>query len=259
MTNAISLGICVTRDKAQQVAPGYDYVELVVAALMPLEDDDAFAPQSAKLARLVPHVRAFNCFLPGDLKVVGENVQWDEVERYANNAIARAAQLGARVIVFGSGGSRTVPDRFARALAWGQLVRFMNLCADSAEEHGVVIAIEPLNHTESNILNSYPEAVALAKDVGREDVVRVLADIYHFMMDGEPLDDILQGPELLAHVHLSDTGRRFPGSGTYPIERLFDILKDIDYRGMASIECAWGDDTRDESARALDFLRSLAG
>ena len=97
----------------------------------------------------------------------------------------------------------------------------------------------------------------LAKDVARDEV-RVLADIYHFMMDGEPLDDIAEEPDWLAHVHLADTGRRWPGSGAYPLERLFAILKDVDYRGAASVECRWGNDFCDETARALVFLRKLA-
>jgi len=79
------------------------------------------------------------------------------------------------------------------------------------------------------------------------------------MMDAEPLDHILEEPDWLAHVHLADTGRRWPGSGMYPLERLFAILKEIDYQGRASVECAWGEDFGGETARALRFLRGLAG
>ena len=71
------------------------------------------------------------------------------------------------------------------------------------------------------------------------------------------LDDIAKEPEWLAHVHLADTGRYYPGSGSYPLQRLFAILKDIGYHGMASVECRWGDDFTGESAKALEFLRKL--
>jgi sugar phosphate isomerase/epimerase len=245
-------------DRLSQVAPGYDFCELtVVDALNPTLDDAAFAPEAARLAQMIPHVRAFNVFLPGDLKIVGPQVDWEGVERYATRAIARAAALGGEIVVFGSGRARMIPEHFARALAWGQLVRFVDLCADVAELHGITIAIEPLNHTESNVLNSYLEGVELAKDVDRPRTVRVLADIYHFMMDAEPVDDLLKAPEWLAHVHLADTGRRFPGSGVYPNERLLAILQEIGYCGRVSVECSWGDDLTDESRRALAFLRSL--
>lgn len=259
MSKAIPIGMCASLDNAGQVAPGYDYLELPVASSLDgLQDDATFGPKLARLGALRPPIAGFNVFLPGSLKVVGPDVRWDEVETYVERAIRRAAALGGQFIVFGSGGARSVPEGYSRALAWGQLVHFLNLCADQAERRGVTIVIEPLNHTESNILNSYPEGVQLARDVNRR-AVKVLADIYHFEMDGEPLEHIREGAEWLAHVHLADTGRRWPGSGSYPLEKLFHILKEIGYEGRASVECKWGEDLTDESARALMFLRTLAG
>lgn len=257
MAASIEIGMCLAPERASALAPGYDYLELGLStALSPLEDDAAFAERGAALQALRPRVRAFNVFAPRTLRLTGENVDWQQVETYVERAFRRASDLGGRVVVFGSGASRSVPEGFSRALAWGQLVRFMNLCANCAARHGLLVAIEPLNRGESNILNTYPEAVRLARDVARDEV-RVLADIYHFMQDGEPLDDILEGPEWLVHVHLADTGRRWPGSGSYPLERLFAILREIGYRGGASIECSWGPDFAGESARSLRFLRAL--
>jgi sugar phosphate isomerase/epimerase len=257
MRQSIRLGICISPDRVAELAPGFDHIEPAVArALIPLQDEAAYAPMGARLAATRPPVRAFNSFVPGQVRLVGEEVDWDQVETYAHRAIQRAISLGAQIIVFGSGGARQVPEGFSRALAWGQLVRFLGICADEAEPHALTIAIEPLNNEECNILNTYLEGVQLAKDVNRDEV-RVLADIYHFMMDGEPLDDILEAPDWLAHVHLADTHRRWPGSGAYPLERLFAILHEIDYCGMASIECRWGDDFAAETARSLAFLKKL--
>jgi len=137
-------------------------------------------------------------------------------------------------------------------------VRFCNLCANYCDVEGITLVIEPLNKGECNIVNTYLEAVQLARDVDRPRV-RALADIYHFMMDAEPIDDIREAPEWLAHVHLADTGRLWPGSGTYPVEEWFSILKENHYAGRASVECGWGDDFTDETTRSLAFLRKLAG
>lgn len=258
MSKPIPIGICVSPDKAAEVAPGYDYLELAVSsALVPLESEEAYAPREALLQDLRPPVRAFNLFVPGQVKLVGDQVDWDQVELYVERALRRAAALGGEVIVFGSGGARSMPKGCSRAMAWGQLVRFLGICADEAAKQGPTIAIEPLNSRESNIINTYTEGVQLARDVARDEV-RVLADIYHFVTDAEPLDDILEAPEWLAHVHLADTGRRYPGSGVYPLERLFEILKEIGYQGRASVECGWGDDYKGETKKALAFLRGLA-
>jgi len=253
----IKIGVCGGLDQVAQMAPGYDYVELGVSnTLVPLQDDTVYAPTAIRLQELVPPVRAFNLFLPGDIRITGPDVNWDTVQHYCQRAMLRAAEVGARVVAVGSGGARRVPEGFSHALAWGQLVRFFNIAGEEAAKCDITVAIEPLNSHECNIVTSFLEGVQLAKDVDHASV-RVLADIYHFMMDAEPVDHILQGPEWLVHVHLADTGRRFPGSGTYPLPRLFDILKEIGYTGMASIECSWGNDYTDETARALHFLRGL--
>jgi len=191
------------------------------------------------------------------VKLVGPNVDFGLVKTYVQRALQRAGELHAETVVFGSGGARALPEGFNRAVAWGQLVRFLELCSNEAAKYKLVIAIEPLNKAETNIINTYLEGVQLAMDVGRDEV-RVLADIYHFMTDNEPIDDISHEPAWLAHVHLADTGRKFPGSGMYPLERLFSILRDIDYPGKVSVECNWGPSFTDESARALRFLRPLA-
>jgi sugar phosphate isomerase/epimerase len=256
--SAIAIGMCTTPDRVPDLAPGYDYLELSVSGtLIPLEDNATYAATLQELRALTPPIKAFNVFAPPQLRLVGPDVDWTKVEQYVTRAVSRAAELGGRTIVIGSGAARAVPEGFSRDKAWEQLARMINICADAAEPLGVTMAIEPLNHNETNLINSYLEGVKMAREIDRPGV-RVLADLYHFEVDGEPLEDILQAPEWLAHVHVADTGRLYPGSGSYPLPRLFEILKDVSYRGGVSIECRWGDDLTGESARALDFLRSLA-
>ena len=257
MSERIRLGVCVTPDVAAQVTPGYDFVELPVpSALAPLQDDASYQRIRSDLPSLAPPVEVCNAFVPADVHLVGPSVDWGLVETYARRTGERAAALGVSLVGFGSGGARRVPEHFSRAIAWGQLVRFLNLCADYCQPRGVTVAIEPVNMQDANFINSYGEAVQLARDVAREGV-KVEADIHHYMMDGRPLDDIRDAPEWLAHVHLADTGRLRPGTGTYPLEQLIRILKDVGYEGRASIECRWGNGLAEETARSLAFLREL--
>lgn len=259
MTTKIEIGMCLSPDKVAELAPGYDYLELsVAAALKPLVDDATFAPEMERLKALPLPVRAFNSFLPAEVRLTGPQVDWHQVDVYLQRATQRAAELGGEVIVFGSGGARAVPEGFSRDLAWAQLIRFCNLAADHAAKHDLVIAIEPLNRTETNILNSYAEGVRLAQDVHRSQI-QVLADIYHFEMESEPLENLRVGAEWLVHVHLADSDRRHPGSGSYPLKEWFALLHEIGYTGRASVECRWGDDYRRETAESLRFLRELAG
>ncbi len=253
---SFKLGICTQPERVAEIATYYDYVELTVSQLLPLADEAAWAPRLAELRALALPVRAYNSFVPREVSLVGEQVDWGLVERFVSTAIARAASLGGRVIVFGSGPARHVPEGFSRDRAWAQLARFLHLCADHAERHDLTIAIEPLNRGESNILNSYAEGARMAREVNRPRV-RALADIYHMMEESEPLDNLLAAPEWLAHVHLADSGRLHPGTGQYPLARLFEVLRQIGYGGAASVECRWGEDFAAQARAAATFLRPL--
>jgi len=258
MKQSIPIGICIGPDALGELAPGYAHIEISAAATLAGQNPAPDAVNMTSLKALRPPVRAFNCFVPGEIKTVGPDVVRDRVEAYVATTIGRVAELGAEVVVFGSGGSRRVPDGYPRTAAWDQLVWFLGRCADHAEQHGLTIAIEPLNTNECNILTSYIEGVRMARDVSRPSI-KVLADTWHFAVDEEPLDDILQAPEWLAHVHLADSpGRGHPGTASYPFDRLFDILHEIGYAGRVSIECAWPADLRRASAEALTFLEPLA-
>ncbi len=250
------VGICTSPHNGELLAQVYDYLELSLSSeLSPLEDDSSFGPRLEALKRLSLPIRACNNFVAREVKLTGPDVDWETVQRYVKNAFERARALGVEVIVFGSGGARNVPDGYSRGLAWGQLVRFLNLCADHAAPD-IHIAIEHLNRGECNIVNSFQEALALARDVDREPI-RVLADIYHFVREDEPLAHIREAGDWVIHAHLADSGRRFPGSGIYPLDEMFDILKDIGYEGRLSVECRWGDDFLGEATHAADFIRGL--
>lgn len=256
----IRIGCCCGIEQAAAAqAAGFDYVECTVVSLRPEADDATFAPILAAYRAAPLPVDAFNVLLPGDLKVVGPEVDWVRVERYAANAIARVAAVGARRVVFGSGGARSVPDGFGRGQAQGQLARFLHLLADQSETRGVTVVIEPLNRKESNILNDVSEAAALALRVDRPSI-RVLADLYHMQEEGEALGHISANGIWLGHMHVADSGRLAPGTGSYPYREFAAELAQIGYGrgdwGGISVECRWQDFER-EAPASVRFLRNI--
>ena len=97
---------------------GYDYVEEGVQRyLIPLDSDEAFEARYAAFERSPLPIYACNSFLPGDLKSTGPNSKPDEILAYSKTAFARAQKTGIKIIVFGSGGSRRIPDDFDPAEA----------------------------------------------------------------------------------------------------------------------------------------------
>lgn len=256
MSKSIELGICADPGQANDVADNYDYIELSFSTVLsPLVEDSAFAEQLARLKDLPLPARACNNFVAANVKLVGPDVDQDLVTRYVETGFARAEALGIERVVFGSGGARRVPEGFSRQAAWEQLVAFCRLCSARAYP-GLVIAIEPLNRTECNIITSFGEGLRLAREVA-EPNVGILADIYHLEMESEPVSVISEGADILSHVHLADSGRLYPGSGSYPLRELFTLLHRHGYTGRASVECRWGKDLRHEASLAAAFLRTL--
>jgi len=257
MPRPFKLGVSATPDNVARLQPFYDFIEPPGARMLcGLEDDAAYEPNRDALAASPLPVRAFNVLFPAQLRLTGDQVDWDVVALYLHRVVNRAADLGAKVLVFGSGGARHVPEGFARTQAWDQLVRVLTLAANEGEQRGVVFAIEGLRRPESNIINSVGEALRLARDVGRPGV-RVLADIYHMVEEHEPFEVLREVGDWLVHVHLSGEERRYPGYGHYPLSELFDELLAIDYQGAVSIECNWGPDLQSEALYAAGYLDGL--
>ena len=251
-------GCCCSIEQADVAyVAGFDYIECTVVSLLPEATEPMFAPVLEKYQAAPVPVAACNVFLPGDLKVVGLDVEWPRVETYVRTALRRVRLVGANLVVFGSGKARMVPEDFARADAEAQLVDFLQLVGDVAQAHAMTVVIEPLNRKESNILNSVAEGVALAERVNRP-AIRVLADFYHMDEEQEELRALLDYKDWLAHIHVADTGRRAPGTGSYPYAQFVELLDQAGYDGMVSIECRW-EEFAAEAGPACHFLHQVFG
>lgn len=244
---------CKIEDAAVAHEAGFDFIECTVVSLQPEADEAAFAPILAQYQASPIPIKAFNIFLPRDLKVTGPTVEWDRVTAYLQSALSRVAQVGAETVVFGSGGSRNIPDGWGRERAEEQLVRFLQIVADVAEPLGVTVVIEPLNRKESNVLNSVGEGAALVQRVNRP-AIQLLADFYHMDEEDEPLTELTAHATYLRHVHVADTGRGAPGSGVYPYPGFVRLLKAAHYAGRVSVECRWQDFAA-EAGPSVAFLR----
>ena len=165
------LGICAGINQAKTIADaGADYIELSVAGdLIPDDGDDAWKDKRAAIEAMPLKAEAFNSFVRTG-KIVGPDADFARLESYARTAAARAAQVGGKIIVFGSGGARQVPEGYAREAADADLLRFLNLCADAYETTGVIVVIEPLAYAECNILNTVDEGADMARRVARPGV-----------------------------------------------------------------------------------------
>lgn len=210
---------------------GYDFIELQLA---PLFVDGAF--QKEKLSKSVLPTEAFNLLFPFDMRLTGETPMIERAKDYLDKAAEILHFAKAKVVVFGSGWARNVPNNFEFKRAESQYIDSLNLIADALKDTGCICVIEPLNKKESNIVNSVDEGVHYAKILNRPEI-KVLADFYHMDEEAEPYDTLKRNIEWLYHIHLADSGRKNPGSGVYPYEEFMRYLKEVKYQHRLSVEC----------------------
>jgi sugar phosphate isomerase/epimerase len=196
-------GCCVGPDQIGLAADaGYHYVELPIGAVLPERPEVEFRPLRDRLLAAPLRAEAWRFHLPGDLKIAGPSVDWPRAARYAYTAVRRAAELGGAVLAFCSGRAREVPAAFPPEEALQQLSEFLHVCGAAARSHGLVIGIEPLHFDHSNIINSLPEALALARRVDMPEI-GVLPNTSCMIAEGHCPLDVVDAAEWLAHVHIS--------------------------------------------------------
>lgn len=253
-------GVCGDVNLAAAAArASYDFAEWTVGDLLkPRELESAFlaALEQVRTAEL-PYL-VLNCFVPADLKITGPDVDGAALRDYVTTAMGRAEQAGIRVIVFGSGGARRIPDGFDAQAAHEQIVSFCSMLAPIAQDHGVTVVVEPLNRAECNVLNSVAECAAIVREVARPGL-RLLVDAYHVMRDGDCCDDIVAHGDLLTHVHIAtERNRLAPAAEPCDFAPFFGALTRAGYDGRISVE-ANITNPQTELAAARALMTSLAG
>ena len=253
----MKFGLCTKIDDLQLVEKaGFDYIEPTVASVLPDKPDQDFEPVARAVAASRIKAEAFNVFVPGTIKITGPDASLDTLRKYVSVVAPRVARLGGKVIVFGSGGARGVPEGFPMDKALDQIAAFLDAIAPIAAKAKVTIAIEPLQKGECNIINLVKEGFELAKRVNKP-AIRALADLYHVGKENEPYANVVAAGKMLAHVHIAHPVSRMcplPGDGC-DYRLFFRALKDAGYDSRVSIESAWQDQWK-QAPVSLDFLRT---
>lgn len=256
-----ALGAVNPLDRLDDLAAwGFDYAEPALAPIAAL-DDAAFEALRRKAAASPIPVEASNNFVPAEIRLTGPEVDPERVRAYVERALGRAEALGVKLVVFGSGGARRVPEGFPRERAREQLKGFLRVCAGviTRRGYGMDIGVETLRRAETNILNTVAESLALVREVDHPRI-RLTVDFYHLAEENDDPDVLLEAGARVAHLHFANPrGRVFPrDAGEEPRYAPFFIaLRRIGYGGRISLEAGTADLERDARA-GLRFLRETA-
>lgn len=261
----MKLGICVGLDKAAVAAEiGFEYLESNLGQIKKSE-----VSYLRELRKAVDNFgvkfEATNCFFPGDIHIVGDSASLDEIREYTCRAFDNAKILGVETCVLGSGRSREIPDGYDREKGYAQALDALRVIGEEAKQRDIRVAIEPLNHKETNVFNTVRESTDVCRTLGL-DTVCVLADIYHMVMEDEDYSALAYAGDKLIHVHLSnplglgDTGtakRIYPAEGDgYDYAPFIDGLKAANYDGRISLE-AGCNCFEEDAAKGLAMMKKL--
>lgn len=231
---------------------GYDYLETYATRLSEMTEEE-FTEAKATVENSKLAVEAICVLLPGSFNLYTMDQQ--ELEDYLHLVFDRASQLGVQAAVFGSGGARRKPADLPFEDAYKKLVEITGVMADVALDYNITIAVEPLNHGETNMINTVSEAAMLAVMTGRENI-GALADSYHMFKDKEDMENI-RTVGTLAHSHMALLeGRIYPVREDEALEGFFNALHDINYSGRISIEGST-DDFENDAKAAIKIIQAL--
>jgi sugar phosphate isomerase/epimerase len=220
---------------------GYRYlVESVGKLISPRTvTDEQFQSNVLKIKDLQVPMYAFNIFIPGELKIVGPDVNEAALLTYVDKVFQRCQATGVNRIIWGSGGSRRVPEGFDRTKAKDQFVSMARKIADKASRYNITLALENLNSTETNFITTVEEAVDIVKKVDHKNL-RLCVDIYHMLKEGEPPSSILKTKGYVIYCEVAEKeGRTPPGVQGDDFRPYFSALKQVGYNDKIMIECRW--------------------
>lgn len=255
----MKIGVCGGFDRiAITAACGYDYIETNFKDLAKSSEED-FQKFLTALKDNNLACEAANCFLPGELKVTGENIDYEALKDYLSVGYKRAAEAGIKVVVFGSGGARYIPEGYSYKAAINDIIKFMKeYAAPMAAEYGIELVFEPLRKKETNIINTIKEGAMLASAINLPNV-GTLGDLFHMYVEGDTYDDVRELKGIFRHAHMSypesiDKRVYMKESDDFDYKGFFEALK---YVGCERVSIEAGTDDFETDAREAIKVMNL--
>ena len=247
-------GCCITPEYikwAERLA--YDYVELPAAALkLGLSELEAL-PYLREITSAHVRPEVFNLLVPPELPMVGRDVDQKRLRKYFHELFKRMGQVGGLRAILGSGRARAIPGDMTKERGIQQLALAVTITAEEADKAGIVVAIEPLNRQESNVLNSLSESFNFLRDHNLT-ALGLAVDLYHLETEGEPLAAVKTVGHLLLHSHVASYDRSAPRLGTCQVGEFMEVLRECGYDQRMSAECLWANFSQ-EAAETIAFMR----
>jgi D-psicose/D-tagatose/L-ribulose 3-epimerase len=216
---------------------GYDGVEIPIFAL----DPEPYEALGRRLDELGLERTALTARGPDANPISADSRVRAAGMRENLQALECAAAVGAEILcgpfvatpcVF-TGAAPTDEER-------GWAVELLHGLAGAAQQAGITLAVESLNHFEHYLANTAAQTAELCRQVD-QPACRMMYDTFHaHLEEKDAATAIADCADMLAYVHVSENDRSTPGQGQVVWDATFRALQDIGYDGWLTVE-ALGD------------------
>lgn len=198
-----------------------------------------------------------------------------EAERFLVDVLKKVEATGSQLlsgVIYGTLGE--LPGRRPVESDYDTISTVLRRVAREARERGIRIGLEPVNRYETFLINTVDQALQVVERIG-EDNVFVHLDTYHMNIEEDSFAGAIRKAGGLAqYIHLSESHRGTPGTGTVDWDDVFKGLSEIGFQGglvmesfaemnpdMARATCMWRDIVEDPDTLIRDglaFIRQKA-
>jgi len=219
--------------------------ESVSRMFSPSISEEQFQQNISRIKNARCQVFLCNIFFPGNIKIAGPEVNENRVLSYADTVLSRAKKAGVSCIVLGSGGPRRIPEGYDSLKAQADFVILCKKLAIVAGKYEVMIALEGLQSSETNFLNTVKSAAAIVRAVNHPNF-RLNADIFHMMRENESPQSIIDAADVLGHCEIAEKQTRsMPGVQGDDFKPYLRALRKVNYKGHIFIEANSSDPAND--------------
>ncbi len=146
------------------------------------------------------------------------------------------ADLGGKVMVFGSPFQRNLEQGTSQQHAFDRAVEVFQNAMPSLSERGVDLLMEPLTTKETNFINTCDEAAVMIEAVGHPNFA-LHQDVKAMLGERTPLPEIIHAhKDITRHFHVNDSNLLGPGMGATEYAPIFKALQETGYDGWVSVE-----------------------
>ncbi|WP_080872562.1 sugar phosphate isomerase/epimerase family protein [Oceanobacillus timonensis] len=109
-------------------------------------------------------------------------------------------------------------------------------CLWHAEKMGVVLALEPINRYEMNLVNTVDDGLKIIHLLN-SDNLKLILDTFHMNIEEKSIyDAISTAGDAISHFHVADSNRKPMGCGHLDFTRILEVLTSTGYNGALSAE-----------------------